>query len=480
MSNITKKFLKGSILSVLNKSGDKLIGLLSTLILVRLLLPEDFGVIAITLMIINVTEALGNLGPANYIIQKKEVIDSDIDTAWTLNLLIKAIISLSLILLTPVFSSYFTTPSLETSLPILALGMVIAGLASPKMLMMGRNMEYGIPFKISILQKITSASGTVIAAFVFRDYRALIVGHLLSTLSLFIFSYVFAYQKPSFSLANVKDQWGFSKWVVKSEVTGQIRGNIDTAIAAKFIGTEFVGPYQIMKYYSSLPVSFFIQPILTPFIAALSKLKDNPYHFNKQLEKVCLLMCSLSLVIFFVLHGVSNTIVNVVFGENWVEFTYVFQLFSVLIIASPISICFSKALTAMGKVKSLFMFDIGSLVLLLINFSIMFLYTEVTGTNFIYVKVATDFLICVGLCIYAFHALSFRVNIFWMKLLLLITGSLIFYFMTLHINYLDMFMGWQNEILVVSVTLLFNALLSLILFKKELLVIFLKLKSMKS
>jgi lipopolysaccharide exporter len=480
MTDVTKRFMYGSILSILNKSGNKLVGMLSTLILVRLLLPEDFGVIAITLMIINVTESLSNLGPANYIIQKKDLIDSDVDTAWTLALLLKTIISGSLILLAPVFSTFFDTPSLTTTLPLLALGMVIAGFGSPKVFVMGRNMEYVIPFKISISQKITSASGTVIAAFIFRDYRALVVGHLLSTISYLISSYYFAYQKPSFTLINFKNQWLFSKWVVKSAVTGQIRGNIDTGFAAKFIGAAFVGPYQIMKYYSSLPVSFFIQPLLTPLVAAFSKLKDNTYHFNKQIEKVCLLMGSLSLIMFIGLHGMATTVVFVIFGDNWVEYTYIFKTFSYLLIVTPLSICFAKALMSMGKVKSLFVFDIGSLGLLVCIIGTMILFAEITSTNFIYVKVGVDFFIALCLCIYAFNVLALVLNIFWVKFFLLYVGNLLFYFFVINLNYFASVIIWKNELIVVSIALLFNLFVSLILFKTEFKDVFTQVKRIRS
>jgi lipopolysaccharide exporter len=480
MTGVTKRFLYGSFLSVLNKSGNKLVGMLSTLILVRLLLPEDFGLIAITLMIINVTESLSDLGPSNYIIQKKDLVDSDVNTAWTLSLLIKTLISASLILFTPVFSAFFEMPSLTISLPLLALGMVIAGLGSPKILLMGRNMEYGIPFKISISQKITSVLGTIIAAFVFRDYRALIVGHLASTISYLIFSYYFAYQRPIFTLINARNQWNFSKWILKSAVIGQIRGNIDTGFAAKFIGAAFVGSYQIMKYYTSLPVSLLVQPILTPLIAALAKLKDNTNHFNKQFETVCLLMGSLGLILFTVLHGMSTTIVFVIFGENWLAYTYIFKVFSYLLLVSPLSICFGKALMSMGKVKSLFVFDIISLVVLVCAIGGIFAFAEITSTNFVYIKVATDFFIALSLCIYAFNALLFTLNKFWIKFGLLYVGNLFLYYCVINLPYLDNIIIWRNELVVVAVSLLFNLLLSLSLFRKDFQAILLQVTQSRS
>ena len=467
MTGVTKSFLQGSVLSLLNQSGNKIVGMLSTLILVRLLLPEDFGVIAITLLIINVTESLGDLGPSNYIIQKKDLIDSDVNTAWTLTLSIKILISASLILLTPVFSTFFDTESLTTTLPILALGMVIAGFASPKLLVMGRNMEYGIPFKISILQKITSASGTVIAAFIFRDYRALVVGHLLSTISYLTFSYYFAYQKPIFTLINIKNQWSFSRWIVKSTVIGQIRGNIDSGFAAKFLGVEFIGPYQIMKYYSSLPLSLLVQPILTPLVAALSKIKDNTYHFNKQFEKICLLMGSLALILFTVLHGMSTTIVFVIFGENWVDYSYIFKMFSYFLIVSPVSICFGKALVSMGKVKPIFVFDMIALGLLVFVVGGMLVFAGITSTSFIYVKVGADILMASGLCIYSFNLLALTLNKFWIKLFLLYVGNLLFYSFVINLTYFDSVLIWLNELIVVSISLLFNLFISLIFFRTD-------------
>jgi lipopolysaccharide exporter len=480
MTDVTKRFMYGSILSILNKSGNKLVGLLSSLILVRMLLPEDFGVIAISLMIINVTESLSKLGLANYIIQKKDLIDSDVNSAWTLSLLIKILLLVSLVLLAPTFSTFFDTPSLTTTIPLISCGMVLAGLGSPKMMLLARNMEYGIPFKIGIAQKVTSASGTVIAAFIFRDYRALIVGHLLSTSSYLLFSYLFAYQKPSFTLINAKNQWAFSKWVVKSSVTGQIRGNIDTGFAAKFIGAAFVGPYQIMKYYVSLPVSIFIQPLLDPLIAALSKSKENTYNFNKQFEKVCLLIGSLSLIIFTVLNGMSSTIVFVVFGDNWVEHSYMFNLFAYVLIVSPLSICFGKALISTGNVKSIFAFDISSLGLLIFIIGGMFLLEEITSTNFIYIKVGIDFLMAFSMCIYAFKTLPLTFNMFWGKLIVLYVGYLLFYFVVVNVNYFNNLVSWQNEIVVVFITLLFNLFLLLILYRKEFITILINMKLIKN
>ena len=67
-------------------------GLISTLILARLLVPEDFGIIAISMLVLVFVETLANTGSEQYLIQKDSIDDYDINTAWTLNLILKGLL----------------------------------------------------------------------------------------------------------------------------------------------------------------------------------------------------------------------------------------------------------------------------------------------------------------------------------------------------------------------------------------------------
>ena len=89
MSN-AKKGVLGAFLLIAEALGKKSIGIVSTLILARVLVPEDFGVVAITTLIMGFIDALADTGANQYLQRCETVTDKIVNSAWTLNILIKA------------------------------------------------------------------------------------------------------------------------------------------------------------------------------------------------------------------------------------------------------------------------------------------------------------------------------------------------------------------------------------------------------
>ncbi len=106
MSNANKA-LKGSFLLVLTKLSEKSLGIVSTLVLARLLVPDDFGLVAIANLIIGLVSIMADTGSGLYLIQKEEVDDDDINTSWTINLILQTMLFVFLVLITPFASEYY-------------------------------------------------------------------------------------------------------------------------------------------------------------------------------------------------------------------------------------------------------------------------------------------------------------------------------------------------------------------------------------
>ena len=84
---MSNSVFSGAVLTVSMRWTDRLIGLVSTLILARLLVPEDFGIIAMASIVVGLTEVLFDLGVNVALIQNKSPTKGHYDTAWTLRLL---------------------------------------------------------------------------------------------------------------------------------------------------------------------------------------------------------------------------------------------------------------------------------------------------------------------------------------------------------------------------------------------------------
>ena len=121
---------KGALLSAGAKLLSKFIGLISTLILARLLTPSDFGIIAAISIILYFFDVFANVATEQYIMQKKRLRISELNTAWSINVVLKSLICLILICLSGVVASVLNKPEITTGLLVVSLVLPLNALKS--------------------------------------------------------------------------------------------------------------------------------------------------------------------------------------------------------------------------------------------------------------------------------------------------------------------------------------------------------------
>src|SRR6185436_2603109 len=115
------KILKGMAWTVSFRFGQRFMGLVSTLILVRILAPKDFGIVAMGMAVGAVLDAISSFGFDQAIIQRKEIDRTHLDTAWTINQIVSAIATVVLLLLAPVVAAYYGDPRVINVIIVLAI-----------------------------------------------------------------------------------------------------------------------------------------------------------------------------------------------------------------------------------------------------------------------------------------------------------------------------------------------------------------------
>ena len=99
------------------------LGIISTLILARLLAPEHFGIVALVTIALQFFELLVETGNRQYIVQKETLDDEDLDTAWSMDLLIKSTLAALVIASSPALARWFDEPALTAALAVAALAL---------------------------------------------------------------------------------------------------------------------------------------------------------------------------------------------------------------------------------------------------------------------------------------------------------------------------------------------------------------------
>lgn len=387
MSNV-KKGLISSILLVAESLAKKLIGVVSTLILARVLVPEDFGLVAIATLFMGFLDVLANTGTTQYLL-RSDTIDSDtVNTSWTIDLILRTFIALVMIVVAPFVSDYYEDSRLTAIFYVFAALMIFRCLGNPGAAFLRREQNYAPLVKVSIIAKFLSVSIAVSIALMFESYWALILGQCANGVAMVAGSYFIHPHKPKLTLINAKEQWHFSGWLIPQSILGYFRTQLDTIMVSSTFGKASLGSYHILKYLAFIPSSEILLPATQPLLVELNKTKNDATLFARQFNISFIGTMLFALPISGFMASQHQLIIYVFLGPNWVEYSELFACFSLLIPAFAILNQARRVLVVFGKTKHMLYYEVvsfftiyGSLFLIGIDDLLLFGATRVGIEN---------------------------------------------------------------------------------------------------
>jgi lipopolysaccharide exporter len=399
----TKALLNSSLILLLMKFIHRGIGLISTIILARMLSPDDFGILAIVTLIIYFFEILANLGTEQYIIQKENLEGKDLDTAWTLNIIVKSGIFAVFLITIPYIVDFYQQESLTLPLYCISLLLLISSLHSPGVMVLKREYNYKPILKLSFIQKIITFSVTISLVYYLKSYWAMVIGILVSELILMVGSYLIHSYRPKFSLQQISIQWKFSQWVMLKGILGYSRAQIDTILISKSFNLDIVGGFNMMKNISAMPGSDIIAPATEPLLASFSKVKNNINELSFQFNLSFFVISLISIPIAFFMYHFHTLIVVTLLGEKWLPYSNLMGVMSLLFIGYALGNLINHLCIATERVKTIFYYDLISFI---ITFLILITFTQTDIYQFVVLRALLSLALTAIMFIYMFRKLN--------------------------------------------------------------------------
>ncbi len=383
--NLTKRVLKGSLTLLLMRLFLRSVGLVSTLILARILSPEDFGIVTLASSVVFLFDILSETGTIKYIIQKDQVTADDLNTAWSIGLLLKLVVWSIFILLIPYICVYLESQELKAPLYTISLILPISGLMNPGMYLYQKELNFGPLFKSSVIDKTISFLVAVSLAIYIKNFWAMIIAVMVSYITKTVLSFYLHSFRPKFSLDKFSEQWEFSKWMLFRGILGYIRAQFDTVMVSKSFGLSILGGYDMMKGLSAMPAQDVIVPATQPLLSSFAKIKNNTSHlaYQMRLSLFVIFLVIFPLSCFITLH--HELIVKIILGDKWLRYSELLGIMAVLLFTFSLASIYDHALTATGNVKVVFYYNLFSLIFII---SLLLLINYVTVREFTYFRCA--------------------------------------------------------------------------------------------
>ncbi|EWH11148.1 polysaccharide biosynthesis protein [Catenovulum agarivorans DS-2] len=404
---LASKVAKSTSLVLAVRLFQRSVGIISLLILARLLTPQDFGIVAIATMLVFLFDTLSEGGTQQYIIQKKSLDELDVITAWTISILSKLVLFVALLFSAPVLADFLNAPEAEAAIRVMALVLPISAVGSPKLFLHRRDLEYGIISKILLIDRVVSFTVTIALAFYLQTYWAMVYGVLAAYTCKTLLSHYYAPYPIKFSLIRLKEQMSFSLWMFLRSILGYIRAEFDIIFVSKLYGADQLGGFSLMRNLSYLPSREIISPVSNVFLASFSEIKRRGDHLGDHVVMVLTILLFAITPVIGYLHVFNQDLVSIFLGEQWLVFSHLLPLLSVFTITFAISTFIQQGLISNGDVKLLSIYDMVTLSALLSLFTFFF-----TGNieEFIGYRIAFSFLTLGILIVFSF--VRFRLPIF--------------------------------------------------------------------
>ncbi len=335
----------------LGKGAAKLISFINTLLLARLLTPEDYGLMAIVMVVVGFIGFFNEIGLGSAIKQRLEISQQQLNGCFTLALLISVALYLAVYLASPAIAGYYGHEVLTDVLRFIALSFIIGAAATVPDALIAREMRFklyaGIEFAMILLQ----CALTLLLAALGYEVWALAWGFVASQAFKTLCIVYFSQWRPSRfgNVAAAGSLVRFGATVTYSRLTWYFYNNAQTLIIGKVLNAQALGVYSMAATLATLPTSHITSLVIQIASPLFSKLQLEPERLDNAL---CRLSSGIALLGFPVMAGMALTadqLVPVLLGPNWLEAVLPLQILCILGLFKSVDPLITQAFISVGK-----------------------------------------------------------------------------------------------------------------------------------
>lgn len=316
---VSQRVVHAGFWSLAARGSTRLLGVVRTVVLARLLAPDDFGLFGIALVVLSFLINFSNTGLQAAVIQKKGDVADYLDTVWTVHLLRGAALGAVLIITAPLIAQFFGESAATPLLRVLGISIFLQFLANPGTLHYLRELELRKQFVLLVSGNGADFLVAVIGAIVLRSAWALMLGLLANKVVVLVLSYAMHPYRPRFRLrwTQVRELSGFGRWVFLTNLLLFLAYRGDSAIIGKFLGPAALGTYMLTLTIAEIATVEFSRVIGEVTFPLYARVQD-------QLEKVRRayvisvdVIASGTIPVAVLLGVVAEPLVRVALGDRW-------------------------------------------------------------------------------------------------------------------------------------------------------------------
>lgn len=363
MRNIRPRLVRGSLWISGGRAASNLLTVVSTIMLARILVPADFGLVALASTMLAILSAITNISMASALIHHRDPTPEHYHTAWTLSVVRGVALALIFCALAWPASLFYRDARLDEVMYALSSVVLLTGLANPRLIMMQKQLVFWQVFVLDIANNLVMALVSIVIALIYDSYWALVLGAIAGQLASTILSFSLFPFRPRVGWKHVRELWSFSMWLTLGQAINVLNYRVDHLLVGWFLGRAQLGYYSVGRNLAVLPSREAILPLTRTLFPAFAAVADDLPRLRRAYQRAQSLVTAIALPAGIGCALIADPLVRLAMGQKWAPAIAVIQVIASVYAFQTLGSLVMPLAMATGRNKLLFNRSLQVLIL---------------------------------------------------------------------------------------------------------------------
>jgi len=289
------------------------------LVLARLLGPEDFGLMGMAFVFAQASESMSQTGLYSALVQKRDSVESYLDTVWTVSVLRSIALFAVLSLAAPLVGMFFATPAVVPVVRGVALAFLASGFINPGICILEKELNfvgYTAPFVIGTIADLIA---TVSFALALHNVWAMVWGLVIGKVVTVAASFAARPYLPRVKIrkSQAVELYQYGRHITRALAGDYIVSQLDRVLVGRLMGADPLGLYSFAARLANLPTAAAYKVVFGVAFPVFSRVQENPARMRAGFLRAVGMMMVLVAPVAGGLFAVGPDLVPVVFGQRW-------------------------------------------------------------------------------------------------------------------------------------------------------------------
>lgn len=336
-ANLNRRSLQSGLVAVAAQPIKLVVGIVGTMVLARLLVPADFGLLAMVQPLLSIVDSLSNLGLETATVQQQDLDQEQASAIFWLSLKINALVIGGMVLAAPLVARFYGQPELTSMVLCLAIGAASLCLSFQHLSLLKRQMQFELLTTIEVVALMLSAGVAIATAWLGLGYWALVLQlttfQLIKSIAYWIFCDWRPYRPGKSSLAktDLRSTLSYGIHLTGFRCISRVGMKMDRVLLGYMGGPSALGFYSMAYQWAYFPFWQIYYPLFDVAVSSFSRSLSDPERYRIYCRRGLMLIFAVCMPALALLFVTAREVTLFMLGEQWLDIVPMFRVLTVAV-----------------------------------------------------------------------------------------------------------------------------------------------------